>query len=87
MATVTFTAHLREVAPQGSMEAAGATVGAVLESMWALHPQLRNYLMDDQDQLRRHIAIFLDGRLLRSPLAVRVGRHSRIYVMQALSGG
>lgn len=87
MAKIVFTSHLREVAPRGMLKADGATVGAALEKVWARHPRLRGYVLDEQGRLRRHIAIFVDGRHLNSPLRARIRPDSEIYVMQALSGG
>lgn len=87
MAKVVFTAHLREVAPQGVLDVAGDTVASALDAVWSRYPRARSYVLDDQGRLRRHIAIFLDGRLLKSTLDTRLRPESEIYVMQALSGG
>lgn len=45
--------------------------------------------MDDQGALRRHMAVFVDGRQIkdRRGLSDAVGETSEVYVMQALSGG
>jgi molybdopterin synthase sulfur carrier subunit len=87
LAKVVFTSHLREVAPRRVLEVDGKTVGAVLEKIWAEHPLLQSYVVDEHGRLRRHIAVFLDGRLLKSALRTRVRPDSEVYVMQALSGG
>ena len=52
-------------------------------------PPLRSYVVDDQGGLRRHVAVFIDERALcdRRHLSDAVGADSRIYVVQALSGG
>jgi hypothetical protein len=46
-------------------------------------------VLDDQSALRRHMTIFVDGRMIRDRvrLADPVGEASTIYVFQALSGG
>jgi sulfur-carrier protein len=46
-------------------------------------------VLDDQSALRRHMTIFVDGRMIRdrAHLADPVHESSRIYVFQALSGG
>lgn len=87
MAKVFFTSHLREVAPRGPVNVDGETVGAVLEKIWAEYPLLQSYVVNEHGRLRRHIAVFLDGRLLKSALRTRVRPDSEVYVMQALSGG
>lgn len=65
------------------------TVGEALASVFALHPMLRGYLLDDQGSLRRHIAVFIDGVALRDRrrLDEAVPIDGEIYVAQALSGG
>lgn len=65
------------------------TVGAALEFAFAALPALRGYILDDQGELRRHLAIFVDGVAIddRRRLSDPVGASSEIYVVQALSGG
>lgn len=88
MARVHFTAHLRHVAPDGAVDAAGETVAAALADVFARHPSIKNYVLDDQDRLRVHIAVFVDGvHLRRDILAQPVKPDSEVYVLQALSGG
>jgi hypothetical protein len=85
MPQVLFTAHLRRLAPPAPVEAAGDTVADALDSVFAQHPLLETYILDDQRRLRRHIALFVDGE--RAQLADPVGPDARIAVLQALSGG
>lgn len=89
MARVSFTAHLRKVAPAGTVEAAGDTVGAVLNAVFADNQRLAGYVLDDQGRLRRHVALFVDGDRLANGAALdhAVGPDSEIHVLQALSGG
>jgi hypothetical protein len=51
--------------------------------------QARSYVLDDQSGLRKHMTIFLDGRMIRdrARLGDTVTETSTIYVLQALSGG
>ena len=57
--------------------------------MFADNPQARGYVLDDQSALRKHMTIFIDGRMIRdrARLADTVGEASTIHVLQALSGG
>jgi sulfur-carrier protein len=89
MAQVCFTSWLREHAPKGPVSAAGTTVGEALAAVFTEEPQLRGYLLDDQGRLRKHVCIFADGERLKhdGALAHRIGPQSRLYIMQALSGG
>lgn len=89
MAEVHFTAWLREVVPDGPLQAGGGTVGAALDQVFAERPHVRGYLLDDQGRLRKHVCIFADGVRLRQALALgqSIKPNSKLYVMQALSGG
>jgi sulfur carrier protein ThiS len=70
-------------------EVPGATVGAVLMEVFAANPALRGYLLDDQGHVRKHVAVFVDGRKIRDRehMSDAVTEASEIYVMQALTGG
>jgi molybdopterin synthase sulfur carrier subunit len=89
MAQLHFTSWLREVVPDGPLEAGGATVGDALGTVFAERPHVRSYVLDEQGRLRKHVCIFADG--VRLPHAVALNHHiapqSTLYVMQALSGG
>lgn len=89
MARVTFTANIQRHVACPPMEADGGTVRDVLEAVFAGNPQARGYVLDDQAALRRHMAVFVDGKPLRDRLHLSdsVEAASEIYVMQALSGG
>ena len=88
MAKVFFTAHLREVAPRGEIDAKGATVRAALDEVFAAYPMLKGYVLDDQERLRLHIAVFVDGVHVRQNVLEHPLRgDSELYIMQALSGG
>lgn len=89
MARITFTAHLRQFLSAAESTAAGNTVREALKEVFAGNPRLRSYILDDQDRLRQHIAVFVDGKQIsdRQNLSDRIGEESEIYVLQALSGG
>jgi carotenoid cleavage dioxygenase-like enzyme len=50
---------------------------------------VRSYVLDDRGALRKHVCIFVDGERLAHDTALtrRIGPESKLYVMQALSGG
>jgi sulfur carrier protein ThiS len=64
-------------------------VGAALAAVFASRPALRGYVFDDQGTLRRHVAVYVNSRLVtdRVRLTDPVGPRDEIYVFQALSGG
>jgi hypothetical protein len=89
MAQVHFTAWLREWAPAGAVRAPGATVGEALAAVFEQQPQIRTYVVDERNALRKHVCIFADGRRLArdATMSHPLSPDSKLYVMQALSGG
>jgi molybdopterin synthase sulfur carrier subunit len=89
MARISFTAHLEKYVPCPPGEVNGATVREALETVFASNPQLQGYIVDDHFALRRHMVIFIDGRIIadRKNLSDPITPASDIYVLQALSGG
>ena len=66
----------------------GASAG-VLDGVFAVNPEARGYVLDDQSTLRKHIAIFVDGDVVSDCLHLSdaVSETSSIYILQARSGG
>ena len=89
MAKVVFTTNVQRHVECPQAQASGATVREVLDSVFAGNPQARGYVLDDQAALRRHMAVFVDGQMIRdrTRLADAVSDTSTIHVFQALSGG
>ena len=89
MARVVFTANMQRHVLCPEVEAAGASVRDVLEQVFADNPRARGYVLDDQAALRKHVAVFVDGAMIRdrARLSDAVGATSTVYVFQALSGG
>jgi sulfur-carrier protein len=89
MAQVHFTSWLRELVPDEAIEAGGATVGDALAAVFSELPQVRGYVLDDRGSLRKHVCVFADGRRLPrdTTLSHPIRKDSKLYVMQALSGG
>ena len=89
MARIAFTSHLRAVGPRELARYPGETISEVLDAVAADYPLLKDYVIDDQGRVRRHIAIFVDGvmRPRETALALPVTEMTEVYVLQALSGG
>jgi len=89
MPTVSFTSALQRFLAAPPAEVEAATVGAALEAVFAGRPALRGYVLDDQGAVRRHVAIYVNGRPVsdRTRLSDAVGPHDQIHVFQALTGG
>jgi molybdopterin synthase sulfur carrier subunit len=89
MPRVSFTAALQRFLPAPSAQVEGATVGEALAVVFASSAKLRGYVLDDQGALRRHVAVYVNGRPLsdRVRLSDPVGARDEIFVFQALTGG
>lgn len=90
MPAVRFTRHLERFFPGLSpADTPGSTIAQVIAGLEARHPGLTAYLLDDHGGLRKHVNVFVDGRMIRDRerLSDPVRSGSEVYVMQALSGG
>ena len=89
MAHVFFTQQLTRFTAVPTVETGAAYLRGALDAAFAVNPRLRAYVLDDQAELRENVVIFVDGRRcadgkrLDDPLQP----DSKVYVMQALSGG
>lgn len=89
MARVTFTANLQRHLSCPDLTVPGSTVRVVLDQVFAVEPRLRSYILDDQDRVRRHVAIYVNGDRIadRERLSDPVDDDDEVFVFQALSGG
>lgn len=89
MARVIFTANLQRHVACPPADVSASTVREALEEVFARVPRLRGYALDERGHLRKHMAVFVDGRQVddREQLSDAVQETSEVYVMQALSGG
>lgn len=89
MPRVVFTPNLHRFFACAETTAPGGTVREVLDNVFLAHPEARGYVLDDQAALRKHMTIFVDGRMIadRKSLLEPVSETGTVYVFQALSGG
>jgi hypothetical protein len=89
MPSLKFTRNLERHLAAAPVHVSGTTVREVLDAAFEQNPRLRGYVLDDQGRLRRHVVIFIDGKMVedRRGLTDAVGSESELLVMQALSGG
>ena len=88
--TVKLPTQLRAAAGGASaVPVEGETVGAVLEALYAEHPELRDSLSDDDGGLRRFVNVYVDGEDVRfgEGLQTPVKDGSEIQVLPAVAGG
>jgi len=57
MLRIVFTANLRRHVDAPPAQMPGGTVRAVLDAIFAQHPRLRGYVLDEQDRVRRHVVL------------------------------
>lgn len=68
------------------VEADGTTVGEVLRDLDRRYPGIRFRMINEQDQMRRHIRFFLNGDQVFD-LARPLAPTDELIIVQALSGG
>ena len=89
MPTVEFAPALtRHVpCPPQSMEA--TTLRGALDSAFLAAPALRSYVLDEQGAVRKHVAVFVNARMIasRSQLDIPLEPQDKVMVIQALTGG
>ena len=68
------------------VEARGATLAALLADLERRYPGIRFRMIDEQDAIRRHIRIFVNGEQVRV-LDVPLESSDEVFIVQALSGG
>lgn len=84
-----FTPQLHRFTETPVVETGAATLREGLEATFAVNPRLRGYILDDQGHLRANVVVFIDGQRNddRVRLDAALSPQSKVYVLQALSGG
>jgi len=77
---------LRSYTEAGETEASGATLATLLIDLERQYPGIRFRMIDEQDQIRRHIRIFVNGEQVRD-LSRLLAATDEVIIVQALSGG
>jgi len=89
MVHLEFTSQLHRYVDTPRLACDASTLGEALTQAFDQNPRLRAYILDDQGHLRTHVAVFIDGQRARdrSGLSDPLTAQSKVYVLQALSGG
>lgn len=90
MPTVKFTSNLKRFYPDlAPLDVQGKTVAEILEEIEARYSGLKDYIVDENGTLRKHVNIFIGNDMVqdRQSLKDELTERDQVYVMQALSGG
>ncbi len=68
------------------VDVAGRSVAEALDELNRRYPGMRFRMIDEQDQIRRHIKIFVNEELVRD-LTTPLNANDRLQIVCALSGG
>ncbi len=71
---------------RSEVEAAGATLAAVMADLDRRYPGIRFRMIDEQDAIRRHIRVWVNKDEART-LDVPLKATDEVIIFQALSGG
>jgi molybdopterin converting factor small subunit len=88
--TVKLPTQLRAtVGGQSAVPAEGATVGEVLDGVYAEHPELRDRICGEDGELRRFVNVYVGGEDIRylDGLATPVGEGGEVQILPAVAGG
>ncbi len=77
---------LRSYTERSQADAQGATLAALLIDLDRQYAGIRFRMVDEQDQIRRHIRIFINGTQV-TDLARPLAESDEVIIVQALSGG
>jgi sulfur-carrier protein len=86
---VTFAASLQRHIPCAPQNVSPASLRDVLQAALQAAPDLKHYVFDDQGNIRKHVAVFINKNLLanRSDLTQNITAGDHVLVVQALTGG
>jgi len=88
--TVKLPTQLRaSVGGSSTVPSTGATVGEVLDGVYAEHPDLRERICDDGGELRRFVNVYVGGEDIRylDGLQTPVSEGGEVQILPAVAGG
>lgn len=89
MVQVAFTPNLQRHVSCPPTVTDARSVREALDHIFAVNPQLRFYIVDEQGRLRKHVNVYVNDRPVTDRIALSdaVAPSDEIFVFQALSGG
>jgi sulfur-carrier protein len=72
-----------------ALDGSPGTVGEALDSLWRVHPALKDRILDEQGEVRQHVNIFVGDEAIRfaDGLKTAVPPSAEILIVPAVSGG
>jgi molybdopterin converting factor small subunit len=86
MIRVAIPSQLRSYTQAAEVEARGETIAAAFDDLDARFPGLRFRVVDEQGRIRKHMHVFLNGRMARD-IALPTKAGDELIIVGALSGG
>lgn len=90
MPLVHFTSALNRYYPDlDTTEVSAGTAADVLVELNGRYKGIRDYLVEENGALRKHVNVFVNGAMVkdRNELSDLVGDSDEVHIIQALSGG
>ena len=89
MPTVEFAPALTRHVACPPQDVDAPTLGSALLAAFEAAPTLRSYVLDEQGAVRKHVAVFVNARMIanRADLTLPLGPGDKVMVIQALTGG
>ena len=87
--TVIFAPQLQRHVACPAQRVVAATLGEALHAAFRAAPLIQSYVLDEQGNVRKHVAVFVNKDLVvnRNDLSLPLAADDAITVIQALSGG
>lgn len=86
-----FAAHLQRHVTIADQTIAASTISEAIARACEAAPAMRHYVLDDQGNVRKHVAVFIDGTLflprhdMQRPSPLSDG--AKVHIIQCLTGG
>ena len=89
MPVVEFAPALTRHVPCAPQTVDAATLRSALDRAFDAAPGLRHYVLDEQGAVRKHVAVFVNARMIadRAQLDTALAPSDKVMVIQALTGG
>lgn len=89
MPTVEFAPALTRHVACGPQQVDAGTLRTALDAAFLAAPGLKSYVLDEQGNVRKHVAVFVNAQMIasRSQLDIPLQPQDKVMVIQALTGG